>query len=91
MDWHDVTPPSWPLAERHPYVFGRALATLAATTPNGIRLTGNVLSALVESEEAPKLKAVVERAIWQSRRHQRTIERVGKLLVELTLGMGEPP
>jgi hypothetical protein len=88
MDWYDVTPPSWALAEQHPYVFGRALAVLAAATPNGIRLTGNVLAALLDSDaEVAALRATVERSIWQSRRHQRTLRRVGELLVELTLGM----
>lgn len=90
MDWYDVTPANWSIAGRHPYVFGMALATLVAATPSGVRVTGNFLSALVDGpERAAELRKVVHQAVWRSRRHQRTIERVGKLLVEVTLGMGE--
>jgi hypothetical protein len=91
MQWYNVTPPSWALAERHPYIFGRALAALAAATPNGFRVTGAFVDARTSSpERAAELAAIVEGAIRQSRRHQRTIERVGKLLVEITLGMDPP-
>ena len=44
MDCRDVTLLTWQLAERHPYVFGHTLAALAAATPAGLRVTGNVRS-----------------------------------------------
>lgn len=92
MKWYDVTPRNWSIASRYPYVFGRALAALAGSCPGGLRLTGEGLYARTTGDErAGELRGVVHRAIWESRRHQRTFQRIGKLMVEVTLGMGAPP
>lgn len=86
MDWHDVTPGNWPLAERHPYVFGHAIASLAVATPAGIRVTGNVLSALVGGvERASELREKVGAAVAEGFEQLKLMDRARELIGAVTI------
>ena len=88
MNWYDVTPTNWVMALRRPYVFGQSLSVLAVAAPNGFRVLGKTLGARLDSVgQAQQVREIISTAVWRNLRHQRTIERVGKLLVEVTLGM----
>lgn len=89
MDWYDVAPPNWPIARSKPYVFGQACAALAIAAPAGFRVvgTGALEAQLSGPERVAEVRHVLSRAVWQALRHQRTIERMGRLIVEITLGM----
>ena len=94
LEWHDVTPDSWPSVVRDPYVFGQALGWLCLMAPRGVRVAGGKVFATFDASDpdwaAENTKKLLALKVIDASDSADKLRLVVDLIGKLSLQLGRP-